>query len=115
MQERREHVRMQAAVLVEFVDPATSQPERSFTRDLSLTGMRFPTAVKFQVGQEVPFMLDLPSPQAPFHATGRIVWIREIARAGEAQYEVGARFHWVEDPDQQRLGSFLRARVSSIT
>lgn len=113
MQERREQVRLQAAVLVEFTDPSTSEPQRSFTHDLSLSGMRFPTSVQFQLGQEVPFTLDMASPQPAFHATGRIVWVREVAQAGGAHYEVGVRFHWVEDPDQQRLDSFLRARVSS--
>jgi len=115
MDERRAHVRLQTPVLVEFIDPATSTPERSFTHDLSLSGMRFPTPVKFQVGQEIPFSLDLPSPQSPFHATGQVVWIREVSRLGETQYDVGVRFHWVEDPDHQRLESFLRARPSSFS
>lgn len=113
MLERREHSRLQAPVLVEFVDPHSAKPERSFTHDISTSGMRFPTAVKFQVGQEVPFALDLPSERPPFHATGQVVWVREVARLGATQYDVGVRFRWVEDPDLQRLSSFLVACLSS--
>jgi len=112
MLERREHRRLQAPVLVEFIDPYTSKPERSFTYDISVSGMRFPTEVKFQVGQEVPFALDLPSERLPFRATGQVIWIREVARLGATQYDVGVRFRWVEDPDLQRLDSFLSTRLS---
>lgn len=112
MLERREQARLQTPVLVEFIDPYTSKPECSFTHDISISGMRFPTAVKFQVGQEVPFALDLPSQPSPFRATGQVIWIREVARLGATQYDVGVRFRWVEDPDLQRLGSFLSARLS---
>ncbi len=113
MPERREHRRLQAPVLVEFIDPYTGKPERSFTHDVSISGMRFPTAVQFQVGQEVPFALDLTSEQPPFRTTGRVIWIREVARLGATQYDVGVRFHWVEDPDLQRLNSFLTPRLSA--
>ena len=113
MQERRAHIRLQAPVLVEFLDPETSKPERSFTHDISISGMRFPTAVKFQVGQDVSFALDLPSQQPPFRATGQVIWIREVARLGATQYDVGVRFRWIEDPDLQRLDSFLSTRLSS--
>ena len=108
MQERRGTVRLHVPVLVEFVDPATSKPERSFTHDVSTSGIRFPTAVQFQVGQELALALELPSGPASFRATGEVIWIREVARLGATQYDVGLRFRWVEDPDLQRLNRFLQ-------
>lgn len=108
MQERRIHVRMQVPVLIEFPHPATLKTERSFTQDVSESGLRFPTAVRLQVGQELPLTLQLPYHQAPFHATGEVLWVREVARLGATQYDVGLRFRWIEDPDRQRLDRVLR-------
>lgn len=103
MQERRRHIRMQTPVLVEFPNPETMKTERSFTQDVSESGMRFPSAVKLQVGQELPMTLELPFHDATMNATGEVVWIREVSRLGAPQYEVGVRFRWIQDPDRQRL------------
>jgi len=107
MQERRRHVRVETPVLVEFPHPETMKTERSFTQDISESGMRFPTAVKLQVGQEVALTLELPFRDATMHATGEILWIREVSRLGAPQYDVGVRFRWLEDPDRQRLARHL--------
>ena len=107
MQERRRHIRMPTPVLVEFPAPGTMKTERSFTQDVSESGMRFPTAVKLQVGQELPLTLELPFRDATLHATGEVTWVREISRLGEPQYEIGVRFRWIEDPDRQRLTRHL--------
>lgn len=115
MQERRRFVRVQTPVLVEFPNPETMKTERSFTQDVSETGMRFPTAVKLSVGQEIPITLELPFQNSTMHATGEVLWIRETARHGEPQYEVGVRFRWIEDPDrrqlQRHLGSIFPGRT----
>lgn len=107
MQERRRYIRLETPVLVEFPSPDTMKTERSFTCDVSETGMRFPTPVKLQLGQEIPLTLELPFRNATIHATGEIVWVREIARLGETQYEVGVRFRWIEDTDRQQLTRHL--------
>ena len=108
MQERRGHVRLRTPALVEFPNPSTWKTERSFTHDLSETGLRFPTTVKLQVGQELALTLELPFQNSTFHATAEVVWIREIARVGITQYEVGVQFRWLEDPDRQRLVRHLQ-------
>jgi Tfp pilus assembly protein PilZ len=116
MQERRQHVRVKSPALIEFRDPATSQTERSFTHDISETGLRFPTTVKFQVGEELALSLELPfrdSQGVPFRATGEVIWIREVARLGATQYDVGLRFRWIEDPDRQRLLHHLKACLTA--
>lgn len=107
MQERRRFVRNPTPVMVEFPNPATMKTERSFSMDVSETGMRFPTPVRLQVGQELPLTLSLPFYDAQLHATGEIQWVREIARIGPAQYEIGIRFQWADDPDRQRLAQHL--------
>ena len=107
MQERRRHIRVETPVLVEFPNPETMKTERSFTQDVSESGMRFPTAVKLQVGGELALTLELPFHDATMHATGEILWIREVSRLGAPQYDVGVRFRWIEDPDRQRLTRHL--------
>ncbi len=107
MDERRRYIRMGTPVLVEFPNPETMKTERSFSQDVSETGMRFPTAVKLQMGQQVPIALELPFNGSTLHTTGEVTWIREISRHGAAQYEIGVRFLWVEDPDRQRLARHL--------
>ena len=112
MQERRRHIRIETPVLVEFPHPATMKTERSFTQDVSESGMRFPTEVKLQVGQELALTLELPFREATMHATGEVLWIRETSRLGGPQYDVGVRFRWLEDPDRQRLVRHLSSLLS---
>ncbi|MBI2094289.1 MAG: PilZ domain-containing protein [Candidatus Omnitrophica bacterium] len=107
MQERRKFERVFTPVVVEFEDPRSRRKERSFTQDISEAGMRFPTTILLQIGQELNLSLTLSHEDASFAATGRVVWIREISRIGSTQYEVGVQFHWVEDPDRQRLAAHL--------
>ena len=109
MQEQRRYIRVESPVVVEFPNPGTMKTERSFTQDISEGGMRFPTAVRLQIGQELPLALELPFHNATLHATGEILWIREISRLGGPDYEVGIRFLWIEDPDRQRLAHHLAA------
>ena len=108
MQERRTHVRFQVPVMIEFPNPATYKTERSFSYDVSETGLRFPTPVPLKVGQDLALALQLPFQDAPFHATGQVMWVREIGRLGATQYEIGVRFRWIEDPDRQRLNRFFQ-------
>ena len=112
MEERRRHIRIQTPILVEFRHPETQKPERSFTQDVGESGMRFPTTAKLQVGQELPLSLQFPESNAILQATGRVVWVRQIAAQGPTQYEVGVTFLWVEDPDRRsllrHLASFFR-------
>ena len=107
MQERRRHIRVETPILVEFPNPETMKTERSFTHDVSESGMRFPTAVKLQIGAELPLTLELPFYDSTMHATGQVQWIREVSRYGASHYDVGVRFRWIEDPDRQRLARHL--------
>ena len=109
MKERRQFIRVKTPVMIEFPNPVTMKTERSFTDDVSASGVRFPTPVKLQIGEELPLTFQLPYQQeASFHATGEIIWVREVARFGSAQYEIGLRFRWIEDPDRQRLTRYLQ-------
>ena len=107
MEERRRFIRIETPVLVEFPNPVTMKTERSFTQDVSERGMRFPTPVQFAIGQEIPFSIELPFDNMTMHATGQVMWLREVSRLGAPQYEVGVRFLWIEDPDRQRLSRHL--------
>lgn len=109
MDERRQHVRIRTPVMIEFPHPVTWKTERSYSSDISETGLRFPTLVKLEIGQELALRLGLPFQQATFNATGEVVWIRAIARFGLTQYEVGVHFKWLQDPDRQRLVRHLEA------
>jgi Tfp pilus assembly protein PilZ len=102
MQERRQHVRVQTPVLLEF-SRAGEALERSFTRDVSESGVRFPTTVKLEIGQEIDLSLQLPARDVVLKATGQVVWIKEISRLSTPQYEIGVRFRWTEDRDRDRL------------
>ena len=108
MDERRQHVRVRTPVMIEFPHPATWKTERSYTSDISETGLKFPTLVKLEIGQELALTMELPFQPGSFHATGEVVWLRAVARLGMTQYEVGVHFKWIEDPDRQRLVRHLQ-------
>lgn len=107
MQERRRHIRVETPVMLQFPSPATMKSEHSYSLDVSESGLRFSTTVKFELGQEIPLTLQLPFNNTAMHATGAISWVREIARHGDTQYEVGVQFRWIEDADRQRLNRYL--------
>ncbi|MBI2104372.1 MAG: PilZ domain-containing protein [Candidatus Omnitrophica bacterium] len=107
MQEQRRHIRVTTPVMIEFPNPETMKTERSFSVNVSETGLRFPTPVRLTVGHGIPLTLALPFHNTPMHATGEVLWIREISRLGAPQYEVGVRFQWIDDPDRQRLAHHL--------
>ncbi len=107
MQEKRRFIRIETPILVEFPSPGTMKTERSFTQDVSESGIKFPTPVCLQVGQQLPLTLELPFSNASMQATGEVMWVREVSRLGSPQYEVGMRFQWIEDPDRQRLNRHL--------
>ncbi len=107
MQERRRQIRVSTPVLIEFPSPETMKTERSFTQDISESGLKFPTTVKLQVGQQLPVTLIVPFQNESLQATGEVLWVRETSRLGSPQYEVGVQFRWIEDPDRQRLSRHL--------
>jgi len=107
--ERRKLPRVATPLLIEFPHPETAQRERSFTQDITEAGMRFPTRVKLQIGQGLPLSLTLTGRPATLRTMGEVIWLREIARHGAAQYEVGVRFQWIDDPDRQQLAQHLGA------
>ena len=111
MEERRRYVRIETPALIEFPNPTTMKTERSFTQDVSESGLRFPTEVKLQIGQELALTLALPFDNTKMHATGEVQWIREISRLGAPQYEIGVRFRWIEDPDRHRLTRHLSSLI----
>ena len=108
MRERRQHLRTTTPVLVEFVNPHTTKPERSFTQDVSEAGLRFPTSAKLHVGDQLSLALSVPFQNSTIRTNGRVTWVREIARLGGVQYEIGLQFAWIEDPDRQRLAHTLQ-------
>jgi len=107
MEERRTFIRVETPVMIEFPNPSSMKTEQSFTQDVSETGMRFPTGVHLEIGQELPVTLRLPFNDSSLQAIGSVVWIREVSRLGSPQYDVGLRFHWIEDPERQRLARHL--------
>ncbi len=110
-QERRQYGRAKSPVLIEFGQG--SAIERSFTYDISEGGLRFPTTAELRVGQELVLTLDLPQ-QERCQATAQVVWIRELAKIGATQYDVGVRFRWMEDPDRQRLRRHLQPLLKKV-
>ena len=108
MRERRRHIRVPTPVMLKFPNPKTMKSEQSYALDASESGLKFSTTVQFEIGQEIPLSLQLPFNDQPMHATGVVMWVREIARHGDAQYEVGVQFRWIEDPDRQRLSRHLQ-------
>ena len=107
MDERRQSIRVPTPVLIEFPNPTTMKTERSYSQDVSETGLRFPTTLKLAVGQQMVLTIQLPFSNTVMHTTGEVQWIKETSRLGDPQYEVGVKFIWIEDPDRRHLARHL--------
>jgi hypothetical protein len=113
MQERRRFIRMRTPVRIDYPNPQTLKTERSVTRDVSESGLRVPTGVRLEAGQQLPLTVHVPFDGTTLQATGEVRWVRQISRSGAVpHYEVGMGFHWIEALDRQRLSRHL-ASLSS--
>ena len=113
MQERRHYVRVTSPALIEFPSPTLGRTERSFTYDLSETGLRFPTSVELHVGDELPVTIHLPVRNLTMLAKSEVTWIREIARLGMTHYDVGIQFREMAKTDRRKLSQHLAALLGA--
>lgn len=119
MNERRTHIRVPVGVEGTYqLLGSLVGPRLGMTQDISLGGLRISSTDRMQPGDKVAINLGLPK-EGQVSMTGVVVWSRQSAEAGQANYEAGLRWLEVDVHTQARLNSFItdftRSRSSSIT
>lgn len=102
--ERRHFPRCPAPALVRcHAIEETSSQIQSISRDISMTGIRFPAIEQLRVGALLELTIELTPDQPAVQAQGEIKWLREFSRIGGPQFEVGVAFTDMAETDRQRL------------
>lgn len=105
--EKRRYPRCPAPVLVRChaLEESGFQVQ-SISRDLSVAGVRFPSVEQLRGGTLLELTIELTPDQPAIHAQGEIKWLREFARIGAPQFEVGVAFTDMSSADRRRLENF---------
>ena len=105
--EQRRYPRCPAPVLVRcHTIEERSVQIQSISRDLSVSGIRFPALEQIRGGALLELTIELSPDQPPIHAQGEVKWLREFSRIGKPQFEVGVAFTDMADADRQRLSAY---------
>ena len=102
--ERRRYPRCPAPIIVRChpIDEEGFQVQ-SISRDVSVSGIRFPAVEQFRGGSLIELTVELSPDQPPIHAQGVVKWLREFSRIGAPQFEVGVEFTDMSADDRRRL------------
>lgn len=103
MNERRQNVRLETAVNVEY-DVLKSPIEGICqTKNVSTGGLKLPIDAELEEGTLLEVKLHLTHEELPIYATGEVVWIREANKSWEGKYDIGIRFAKIDDLDKNRI------------
>ncbi len=83
-----------------------AEPVPTLVRDISEGGIRFRSNAFLAVQSRLRFKLEFPGGR-PIEAPVEPVWVREIPAVG--QFEVGARFLTLSEPERAAIRDFVSA------
>jgi diguanylate cyclase (GGDEF)-like protein len=105
-QERRDSERVNATIIGRL-SLATSVGEMFEVRNISESGVLFNYPKALTIGNILQLSLTLPNRKTPLNCKAKLMRSKELRTNKE--YELGARFVGVRDPDKKALTRFLRS------
>ncbi len=105
-QERRDCERVNTSIIGRF-RLATSVGDIFEVRNISESGVLFNYPKGFTIGNILQLSLTLPNRKTPLTCKAKLMRSKEITKNKE--YELGARFLSIRDPDKKALKRFLRS------
>ena len=107
MIERRKFERFHIPVDVEYEVPQCSIEGVTLTKDISITGMSLPTAMKIDEGEKLELRIKLPKDSNPIYVSAEVVWVKLPQVETDDDYELGLKFTRINDIDKSRILEYV--------
>ncbi|MFC1631464.1 PilZ domain-containing protein [Candidatus Omnitrophota bacterium] len=114
MRERREYVRCNGLVLVNFKMPDESLEGKSSAFDICGTGLRITVDKEIKLGTAAEVEIYLPGNSRPIVAKGETVWLEKCEKKTKAQpdpkkeyFFVGLRFTKIDENSRSRILNYV--------
>lgn len=117
MRERRQFVRTNGLVLVNFKVPDEHLEGKSSAFDVSGAGLRITVDKQLAAGAQIEMELYLPGNSQPILARGRIVWSQKckqetvnIQASAKEYFFAGIKFTAIDENNRERIISYVRRK-----
>lgn len=105
--DRRKFIRVTSSVSVNYKleSPSRNNPAACRTSDISEGGIGVTLLEKFQEGDVLKLMVELPDEPRPLACQGRVAWIKEshIDEKGRKNFDAGLEFLNMREEDKAKL------------
>jgi len=116
MQERRQTKRRLTSVFIRFrVGKNNKTDHRSFTRDMSLEGVRLLSSSRLKSDDYLEMNIDVPTNPDMTVAEGNVRWVGErplLDENGELVFPAGVEITYMDRQDREFLEEFLAQQYS---
>jgi c-di-GMP-binding flagellar brake protein YcgR len=115
MEERRKYVRLGASVKIRYtILPSGSTAPETYSKDLSLGGIRIEIRDQIQPKTMLDLELMLPNEEEWLKTKGEVVWQEQVIKKGKVLNETGIRFLEMDIKDKIKLNQYLLNLVSNM-
>ncbi len=112
MEERRKFVRLGASVKIRYmVLPSGSTNPGTYSKDLSVGGIRFEISEQIQPKTVLELEIMLPNEEEWLKTRGEVVWQEQVVRTGKVLNETGIRFLDMDIKCKIKLNQYLSGLV----
>ena len=116
MEERREYVRLDAGVNVNY--KTSTAPNRgivSTSKDISAGGIRFFTDQKLRIGSVIDLEISLPEQELPVSVNCEVVFSDEFSIMTESSkptFETAVKFISIEDKNKDKISKYIFGKIN---
>lgn len=108
MMERRKFIRLETTIKVDYKSEEAKTSGSGLCRNISLGGIRLISNKRLEKDQAMELKMYIIKKQKPVTATGRIMWVKEIAIKGSTNvYDIGIKFLHIEKEDEKIFFEYI--------
>jgi len=111
MEERRQFVRLDTRLSVEYRVIPSAAPKQSVTKDIGGGGICMFVEDPLKPGTHVQVSITLPDRQQPISFTGEVIWCEQYEIIGKTQrqrsVEAGVKFIQIDPSDQHAIMQYV--------
>ena len=118
MRERRQYVRSNGLVLVNYKIPKKKLEGKSAAFDVCGTGLRITVEEQLPQGVEVEVEIYLPGSSQPILAKGKVVWVKEYLAQKEPRtsaekkyFYAGITFTAIDEDSRTRIINYVHRKL----
>lgn len=109
MQERRNYVRADGLVLVNYKFPELKLEGKSSAYDLSGAGVRITVARKLKPGLPAELEMYLPGSSQPILAKAEVIWANKCKKT--VYFYAGLKFNVIDENSKSRIMSYVHRKL----